>query len=71
MWLDVHRTAHRLGLRSNATMLYGHVEAARHRVDHLLRLRDLQDETGGFQALIPLSFRAPSPGCRPERCWAG
>lgn len=55
-WLEVHRAAHRLGLRSNATMLYGHVETAAHRVDHLLRLRDLQDETGGFQAFIPLSF---------------
>ncbi|HUT94404.1 MAG TPA: aminofutalosine synthase MqnE [Thermoguttaceae bacterium] len=55
-WLDVHRTAHRLGLRSNATMLYGHVESAAHRVDHLIRLRELQDETGGFQAFIPLSF---------------
>jgi len=55
-WLDVHRTAHRLGLRSNATMLCGHVETAAHRVDHLIRLRELQDETGGFQAFIPLSF---------------
>ena len=55
-WLDVHRTAHGLGLRSNATMLYGHVETPRHRVDHLVRLRELQDETAGFQAFIPLSF---------------
>lgn len=55
-WLDVHRTAHALGLRSNATMLFGHVENARHRIDHLVRLRELQDETGGFQALVPLSF---------------
>ncbi len=55
-WLDVHRTAHQLGLRSNATMLYGHVENARQRVDHLMRLRELQDETGGFQAFIPLAF---------------
>ena len=55
-WLDVHRTAHQLGLRSNASMLYGHVETARQRVDHLLRLRELQDETGGFQAFIPLAF---------------
>lgn len=55
-WLDVHRAAHRLGLRSNATMLYGHVENAAQRVDHLVRLRSLQDETGGFQAFIPLSF---------------
>jgi aminodeoxyfutalosine synthase len=56
VWFDVHRTAHELGLRSNATMLYGHVEQARHRVDHLLRLRTLQDETGGFQTFIPLAF---------------
>ncbi len=56
VWFDVHRTAHELGLRSNATMLYGHVEQARHRIDHLCRLRSLQDETGGFQTFIPLAF---------------
>jgi len=56
VWFDVHRTAHELGLRSNATMLYGHLEEARHRIDHLLRLRKLQDETGGFQTFIPLAF---------------
>jgi aminodeoxyfutalosine synthase len=55
-WLAVHRIAHRLGLRSNATMLYGHIEAPRHRVDHMLRLRELQDETGGFMTFIPLAF---------------
>lgn len=55
-WLDIHRAAHELGLRSNATMLYGHIENAHHRVDHLLRLRELQDETGGFQTFIPLAF---------------
>ncbi len=55
-WFEVHRTAHQLGLRSNATMLYGHVESARHRVDHLDRLRKQQDETGGFQTFIPLAF---------------
>ncbi|MGQ9505096.1 MAG: aminofutalosine synthase MqnE [Thermogutta sp.] len=55
-WLNIHRTAHRLGLKSNATMLIGHVEEIQHRVDHLLRLRSLQDETGGFQAFIPLPF---------------
>jgi aminodeoxyfutalosine synthase len=55
-WLDIHRTAHQLGLRSNATMLYGHVEQARHRIDHLCQLRELQDETGGFQTFIPLAF---------------
>jgi aminodeoxyfutalosine synthase len=55
-WLDVHRTAHRMGLRSNCTMLYGHIETAEERVDHMLRLRALQDETGGFQTFIPLAF---------------
>jgi aminodeoxyfutalosine synthase len=55
-WLDIHRTAHEIGLRTNCTMLYGHVENAYHRIDHLLRLRDLQDETGGFQVFIPLAF---------------
>jgi aminodeoxyfutalosine synthase len=55
-WLSVHRTAHRLGLKTNATMLYGHVETYEHRVDHLRRLRDLQDETKGFQAFVPLAF---------------
>ncbi len=56
-WLDIHATAHRLGLHSNATMLYGHIETYEHRVDHMKRLRDLQDETGGFQTFIPLKFR--------------
>ena len=56
VWLAVHRTAHRLGLRSNATMLYGHIEEFHHRVDHMLRLRGLQDETGGFMTFIPLAF---------------
>jgi aminodeoxyfutalosine synthase len=55
-YLDIHRTAHRLGLRSNVTMLYGHIETNEERVDHMLRARDLQDETGGFQAFIPLAF---------------
>ena len=55
-WLDVHRTAHGLGLHSNATMLYGHIDRAKHRIDHLVRLRELQDETGGFQTFIPLAF---------------
>lgn len=56
VWFDVHRTAHELGLRTNATMLYGHIEEARHRIDHLIQLRDLQDATGGFQTFIPLAF---------------
>ena len=55
-YLDIHRIAHRLGLRSNVTMLYGHIETMEERVDHMLRARALQDETGGFQAFIPLAF---------------
>jgi aminodeoxyfutalosine synthase len=55
-WIRIHREAHRLGLRSNATMLYGHIEKPWHRIDHLIRLRELQDETGGFQTFIPLAF---------------
>jgi aminodeoxyfutalosine synthase len=55
-WLDIHETAHRLGIPSNATMLYGHVETYEHRIDHLERLRQLQDRTGGFNAFIPLKF---------------
>jgi aminodeoxyfutalosine synthase len=55
-YLAIHRTAHRLGLRSNVTMLYGHIETAAERVDHMIRTRALQDETGGFQAFIPLAF---------------
>jgi aminodeoxyfutalosine synthase len=55
-WLRVHRTAHELGLSSNATMLYGHGEKPEHAVDHLLQLRQLQDETRGFQAFVPLAF---------------
>ena len=55
-WLEVHRTAHRLGIKTNSTMLYGHVERLDERVDHLRRLRELQDETGGFQVFIPLAF---------------
>lgn len=55
-WLGVHRAAHQMGLRSNATMLYGHLESVEHRVDHLVHLRQLQDVTGGFQAFVPLPF---------------
>lgn len=55
-WLEVHRVAHRLGLKSNCTMLYGTIETAAERIDHLIRLRDLQAETAGFQAFIPLAF---------------
>lgn len=56
-WLDIHRTAHKLGMHSNATMLYGHIESYWHRVDHMSKLRALQDETGGFNCFIPLKFR--------------
>jgi aminodeoxyfutalosine synthase len=55
-WIDVARTAHKLGLKSNCTMLYGHIETEEDRVDHLVKLRELQDETGGFQTYIPLAF---------------
>src|SRR5436309_14260047 len=55
-WIEVHRIAHRMGIKSNCTMLYGHVERPEHKVDHLLRLRNLQDETGGFNAFIPLAY---------------
>lgn len=56
-WLEIHQLAHDLGLRTNATMLYGHVETFADRADHLVRLREAQDETGGFQAFIPLAFQ--------------
>ncbi len=55
-WIEIARTAHNIGLKSNATMLYGHIETEADRVDHLLRLRTLQDDTGGFQTYIPLAF---------------
>lgn len=55
-WIEVHRVAHGLGIRSNCTMLYGHVEGPEHRVDHLLQLRALQDESAGFNAFIPLAY---------------
>ena len=55
-WIETARTAHRIGLKSNATMLYGHIESEEDRVDHLIRLRALQDDTGGFQTFIPLAF---------------
>lgn len=56
-WLEVHRTAHELGIKTNATMLYGHIESIEHRIDHLLRLRELQDATEGINAFIPLKYR--------------
>jgi len=56
-WLKIHETAHNLGMHSNATMLYGHIERYEHRIDHMSRLRALQDKTGGFNTFIPLKFR--------------
>jgi aminodeoxyfutalosine synthase len=61
-WLEIHRTAHELGLKTNCTMLYGHVEQPYHRIDHLIRLRELQDQTGGFQTFIPLAFHPDNTG---------
>lgn len=55
-WLDIHRIAHRMGIKSTSTMLYGHIERPDEVVDHILRIRDLQDETGGFNVFIPLAF---------------
>jgi len=55
-WIEIHRTAHRLGIKTNSTMLYGHIERLDERIDHMRRLRDLQDETHGFQVFIPLAF---------------
>jgi aminodeoxyfutalosine synthase len=63
-WLEVHRVAHSMGMRSNATMLYGHIETFEHRVHHLLELRKLQDETKGFQAFIPLAFHPDGNGMK-------
>jgi aminodeoxyfutalosine synthase len=63
-YLEVHRVAHRMGMATNCTMLYGHIETFEHRVDHLLRLRALQDETGGLQAFIPLAFHPDGNGMR-------
>ncbi|MHC4448455.1 MAG: aminofutalosine synthase MqnE, partial [Planctomycetota bacterium] len=55
-WIQVHRAAHGMGIPSNCTLLYGHVETAADRIDHLLQLRELQDETGGFLTYIPLAY---------------
>ncbi len=63
-WLEVIEAAHKVGLKTNATMLYGHIETAEHRIDHLIRLRELQDRTGGFQAFIPLSFHSQNTEIR-------
>ncbi len=70
-WLAVHREAHQLGIPSNCTMLYGHVETARDRAEHLLKLRDLQDETGGFLAYIPLAYHPDNNELGSEKGWTG
>ena len=57
-WLEIHEEAHKLGIPTNATILYGHVESVANRIDHMMRLRDLQDRTGGFNAFIPLKYRS-------------
>lgn len=56
IWLDIHKTAHKCGIKSNATMLFGHVERVEHRIEHLLKLRELQEETGGFMSFVPIPF---------------
>ncbi len=66
-WFETHRTAHELGLKSNCTMLYGHIEQPYHRIDHLVRLRELQDETSGFQTFIPLAFHPENTKLGAER----
>lgn len=63
-WLEMQRLVHRCGLRSNATMLYGHIETASERIGHMVQLRELQDETGGFQAFVPLAFHPQNTSMR-------
>lgn len=70
-WLEVMETAHRVGLKSNATMLYGHIEEYWHRVDHMERLRQLQDKTGGFQSFIPLAFHPENTKIEKRRYTTG
>ncbi len=70
-WIAVHREAHRLGIPSNCTMLYGHVETARDRAEHLLMLRDLQDETGGFLTYIPLAYHPDNNELGEQMGWTG
>lgn len=65
-WFEVHKAAHRLGIPSNGTILYGHVETMEERVQHLLKLRDAQDETGGFLSFIPLAFQPGETGIKPS-----
>lgn len=65
-WLEIHKTAHQLGIRSNATLLYGHIETIEERINHLLLLRNLQKETGGFLSFIPLAFQPGDTGIKPR-----
>ena len=64
-WFEVHKTAHRLGIPTNSTMLYGHIETLEERLDHMIKLRDVQDETGGFLTFIPLAFQPGDTGIKP------
>jgi aminodeoxyfutalosine synthase len=72
-WLEIMEEAHRSGLRSNATMLYGHLESPADRIEHMTRLRELQDRTGGFQAFVPLPFQRENTGLtlRPDKGGGG
>ncbi|GIS08027.1 MAG: hypothetical protein CM15mP112_01390 [Flavobacteriales bacterium] len=63
-WLKIHETAHELGMPSNATMLYGHIENSEHIINHMSRLRNLQDKTGGFNAFIHLNFEIKTIKCQ-------
>ena len=65
-WLDVHKTAHRLGIPTNSTMLYGHIETLEERLVHMIKLREAQDETGGFLTFIPLAFQPGDTGIKPR-----
>ncbi len=65
-WLDIHRMAHKLGVPSNATILYGHIETLEERIEHLIKLRELQDETNGFLSFIPLAFQPGDTGIKPR-----
>ncbi len=65
-WFDVHKTAHRMGIPTNSTMLYGHIETFEERIDHMIKLREVQDETGGFLSFVPLAFHPGDTGIKPK-----
>jgi aminodeoxyfutalosine synthase len=69
-WLEIHSMAHRMGIPSNATLLYGHIETYRERVEHMIRLRELQDDTGGFLAFIPLEYQTGDTNLVPRQASA-